>query len=75
VVRYGDSVVLAAVLSGPPREGTDFFPLTVDYREKTYARQVSGGFFKRESRPTQKEVLTMRMIDRPIRPCFPRVFG
>ena len=75
VVAYGDSVVLAAVVTGSPREGVDFFPLTVDYREKTYAAgKFPGGFFKREARPTQKEVLTMRMIDRPIRPLFPRGF-
>jgi polyribonucleotide nucleotidyltransferase len=68
-------VVLAAALTATPREGTDFFPLTVDYREKTYAAgKFPGGFFKRESRPTQKEVLTMRMIDRPNRPLFPRSF-
>ncbi len=75
VVSYGDTVVLAAAVTGPPREGVDFFPLTVDYREKTYAAgKFPGGFFKREARPTQKEVLTMRMIDRPIRPLFPKDF-
>ena len=53
----------------------DFFPLTVDYREKTYAAgKFPGGFFKREARPTQKEILTMRMIDRPVRPLFPDGF-
>ncbi|RJP38001.1 MAG: polyribonucleotide nucleotidyltransferase [Phycisphaerales bacterium] len=73
VVRYADTVVLAAVVVGPPREGIDFFPLTVDYREKTYAAgKIPGGFFKREARPTQKEVLTMRAIDRPMRPLFPK---
>ncbi len=73
VVTYGDTVVLTAALTGPPREGVDFFPLTVDYREKTYAAgKFPGGFFKREARPTQKEVLTMRMTDRPIRPLFPK---
>lgn len=72
VVKYGDTVVLAAAVTGPPREGVDFFPLTVDYREKTYAAgKFPGGFFKREARPTQKEILTMRMTDRPIRPMFP----
>ncbi|MGD2109681.1 MAG: polyribonucleotide nucleotidyltransferase [Phycisphaerae bacterium] len=75
VVSYGDCVVLAAVVTGAAREGVDFFPLTVDYREKTYAAgKFPGGFFKREARPTQKEVLTMRMIDRPIRPLFPKGF-
>jgi len=75
VVTYADSVVLTAVVTGQPREGIDFFPLTVDYREKTYAAgKFPGGFFKREARPTQKEVLTMRMIDRPIRPLFPDGF-
>ncbi|MCH7807763.1 MAG: polyribonucleotide nucleotidyltransferase [Planctomycetes bacterium] len=72
VVSYADTVVLVAVVTGAPRPGIDFFPLTVDYREKTYAAgKFPGGFFKREARPTQKEVLTMRMIDRPCRPLFP----
>ncbi len=75
LATYGDTVVLAAVVTGPAREGIDFFPLTVDYREKTYAAgKFPGGFFKREARPTQKEILTMRMIDRPIRPLFPADF-
>ncbi|UCF33271.1 MAG: polyribonucleotide nucleotidyltransferase [Phycisphaerales bacterium] len=75
VVKLCDTVVLASALTGPPREGIDFFPLTVDYREKIYAAgKIPGGFFKRESRPTVKEVLTMRMIDRPIRPLFPKGF-
>ena len=75
IVNYGDTVVLAAAVTGPAREGTDFFPLTVDYREKTYAAgKFPGGFFKREARPTQKEILTMRMIDRPLRPMFPAAF-
>ncbi len=72
VVSSVDTVVLVAALTGPPREQADFFPLTVDYREKTYAAgKFPGGFFKREARPTQKEILTMRMIDRPLRPMFP----
>ena len=72
LVQYGDTVVLAAVTTTSPREGIDFFPLTVDYREKTYAAgKIPGGFFKREGRPSAKEILTMRMIDRPIRPLFP----
>ncbi len=75
LVTYGETTVLAAAVTGPPREGTDFFPLTADYREKTYAAgKFPGGFFKREARPTQKEILTMRMIDRPIRPLFPHGF-
>jgi polyribonucleotide nucleotidyltransferase len=75
IVKLCDTVVLASALTGPPREGIDFFPLTVDYREKIYAAgKIPGGFFKRESRPTVKEVLTMRMIDRPIRPLFPKGF-
>jgi len=76
VVRYGDTVVLAtAVAAKKPREGLDFFPLTVDYQEKTYsAGKIPGGFFKREGRPTEKEVLTSRLIDRPIRPLFPKGF-
>lgn len=75
VVSYGDTVVFSAVVTGKPREGIDFFPLTVDYREKTYAAgKFPGGFFKREARPTIKEILTMRMTDRPIRPMFPKDF-
>ncbi|RMF82621.1 MAG: polyribonucleotide nucleotidyltransferase, partial [Planctomycetota bacterium] len=75
VVRYGDTVVLGTVVTGPPREGIDFFPLFVDYREKmSAAGKFPGGFFKREGRPTQKEILTMRMIDRPVRPLFPKGF-
>jgi polyribonucleotide nucleotidyltransferase len=75
MVSYGETVVFVAVVTGPPREGIDFFPLTADYREKTYAAgKFPGGFFKRETRPTNKEVLTMRMIDRPIRPLFPKGF-
>ncbi len=73
-VRYGDTVVLATVVAGDERE-TDFFPLTVDYREKTYAAgKFPGGFFKREGKPTSKEILTMRLIDRPLRPLFPQGF-
>lgn len=73
VVSYGDTVVLASVVGGSAREGTDFFPLTVDYREKAYAAgKIPGGFYKRESRPSTKEILTMRLIDRPVRPRFPK---
>ena len=77
VARYGDTVVLAtAVSSKTPREGIDFFPLTIDYLEKTYAAgKIPGGFFKREGRPTEKEVLTSRLIDRPHRPLFPKGFS
>lgn len=77
VARYGDTVLLAtAVSSKTPREGIDFFPLTIDYLEKTYAAgKIPGGFFKREGRPTEKEVLTSRLIDRPHRPLFPKGFS
>jgi polyribonucleotide nucleotidyltransferase len=76
LVTLGDSVVLAtAVASQDPREGIDFFPLTVDYREYTYAGgRIPGGFIKREGRPSEKEILTARQIDRPIRPLFPDGF-
>src|SRR5215472_5400264 len=71
LVRYGDTVVLATACSAQPREGIDFFPLTVDYREYNYAAgKIPGGFFKREGRPTEKEILTSRQIDRPVRPLF-----
>src|SRR6516164_7534420 len=72
VVRIGDTMSLVATMAAPGREGLDFFPLTVDYREKTYAAgKFPGGFIKREGRPTTKEILTSRLIDRPIRPLFP----
>ena len=73
LVRFGDSVVLVtACYAANPREGIDFLPLTVDYREYTYASgRIPGGFFKREGKPAEKEVLTSRVIDRPIRPLFP----
>lgn len=71
VVRVGDTMTLVATVAGPGREGLDFFPLTVDYREKVYAAgKFPGGFIKREGRPTTKEILTSRLIDRPIRPLF-----
>lgn len=74
-VRYGDTIVLATAVSSSPRAGIDFFPLTVDYREKTSAAgKFPGGFFKRDGRPSNKEILTMRMIDRPARPTFPKGF-
>src|SRR5438045_5238099 len=76
VVRSGENVVLATACANPePREGIDFFPLTVDYREYTYAGgRIPGGFIKREGRPSEKEILTSRQIDRPIRPLFPEGF-
>jgi polyribonucleotide nucleotidyltransferase len=76
VAQYGDTVVLAtAVAARNPKLGLDFFPLTVDYQEKAYAAgKIPGGFFKREGRPSEKEVLTSRLIDRPIRPLFPKGF-
>ena len=72
MARYGDTVVLAtAVGAKSPKEGIDFFPLTVNYQEKySAAGRIPGGFFKREGRPTEKETLTSRLIDRPIRPLF-----
>jgi len=76
LVRYGDTVVLvSAVAKTSVKEGQDFFPLTVDYMEKFYAAgKIPGGFFKREGRPSEKETLTSRLIDRPIRPLFPDGF-
>ena len=76
VVRMGDNVVLAtACANAEAREGIDFFPLTVDYREYTYAAgRIPGGFIKREGRPSEREILTSRQIDRPIRPLFPEGF-
>ena len=72
LVTFGGTTVLASVVRANPREGIDFFPLTVDYREKTAAAgKFPGGFKKREGPPSEKEILTMRMIDRPIRPLFP----
>src|SRR3954447_25445893 len=73
VVRSGDSVVLvSACMSENPKAAAAFFPLTVDYREYTYAAgKIPGGFIKREGRPSEKEILTSRLIDRPMRPLFP----
>jgi polyribonucleotide nucleotidyltransferase len=72
LVRYGDSVVLVTACAGQPRPGGDFLPLICDYREYTYAAgRIPGGFFKREGRPTEKEVLSSRLMDRPLRPLFP----
>jgi len=76
LVSTGETVVLATAVASPdPREGIDFFPLTVDYREYTYAGgRIPGGFIKREGRPSEKEILTCRQIDRPLRPLFPDGF-
>ena len=76
LVTVGDNVVLATAVASPdPKEGIDFFPLTVDYREYTYAGgRIPGGFIKREGRPSEREILTCRQIDRPIRPLFPKGF-
>jgi len=76
LVQYGETVVLAVVVADKaPKPGLDFFPLTVNYSEKYYAAgKIPGGFFKREARPTEKETLTSRLIDRPIRPLFPKGF-
>ena len=72
LATLGETAVLCAVTAErAPRPGLDFFPLTVHYQEKTYAAgRIPGGFFKRESRPSEKETLTSRLIDRPIRPLF-----
>ena len=74
LVRYGDTVVIVnATMSDKPREGVDFFPLSVDFEEKHYSvGKIPGGFIKREGRPTEKATLTCRLIDRPIRPLFPK---
>jgi len=76
VVKYGNTVVLAtAVAEKEAKEGLNFFPLTIDYQEKAYAAgKIPGGFFKREGRPSEKEVLTSRLIDRPLRPLFAEGF-
>src|ERR1700726_1364877 len=74
-VQYGETVVFAAVVRAAPREGIDFFPLQVDYRERRAAAcKFPGGFLKREGRPTTKEILTARLVDRPLRPLFPKGF-
>jgi polyribonucleotide nucleotidyltransferase len=77
VVRSGDAVVLVTACTAPePKPGASFFPLTVDYREYTYsAGKIPGGFIKREGRPSEKEILTSRLIDRPIRPLFPEGYS
>jgi len=77
VIQYGESVVLAAATAqSSPNPALDFFPLTVDYREKFYAAgKIPGGFFKREARPSEKETLVSRLTDRPLRPLFPKGFS
>ena len=73
VVRYGDTMILVTAVSAhTPREGIDIFPLTVEYRESSYsAGRIPGNYFRREARPNEKETLTCRLIDRPMRPLFP----
>src|SRR5665213_2420096 len=77
IIRSGESVVLVTACTAPePKPNANFFPLTVDYREYTYsAGRFPGGFIKREGRPTEKEILTSRLIDRPVRPLFPEGFS
>lgn len=76
IVQYGETVVFVAAQDGPPRPGIDFFPLTVDYRERSAAAgKFPGGFLKREGRPTLKEILTSRLVDRPVRPLFPEGYA
>src|SRR5437660_8760359 len=74
LIRYGDTVLLvAATMNDSPREGTDFFPLTVDYEERLYAAgKIPGGWFRREGRPSTSGILTARLTDRPLRPLFPK---
>ncbi|MCR4430564.1 MAG: polyribonucleotide nucleotidyltransferase [Tepidanaerobacteraceae bacterium] len=76
IIRYGDTVILAtATASKKPREGVDFLPLTVDYEERLYAvGKIPGGFIKREGKPSEKAILSARVIDRPLRPLFPKGF-
>src|SRR5438128_9345823 len=75
VARYGDTVVLTTACMAPTVNDRDLLPLTVDYRENTYsAGKIPGGFFKREGRPSEKEILTSRLIDRPLRPLFPEAW-
>ena len=76
MVTYGETMVLVtAVASAEAREDIDFFPLSVEYRERAFAAgKIPGGFFKREGKPTEKEVLSARLIDRPIRPLFPKEY-
>ncbi len=76
VVKQGGTTVLVCACAAAPREGIDFFPLSVEYRERfAAAGKIPGGYFKREGRPTEKEILTARMTDRPLRPLFPEGFN
>src|SRR3989304_4057758 len=76
VARYGESFLLVTACMDSRLNDRDFLPLTVDYREYTYsAGKIPGGFFKREGRPSEREILTSRMIDRPLRPLFPEAWG
>ena len=73
LVRYGDTTVLSTATAAEPREGIDFFPLSVDYEEKMYAiGKIPGGFLRREGKPSEKAILVSRSIDRPLRPLFPK---
>src|SRR3990170_1896583 len=73
VVRYGDSMILVTACMDKPREGIDFFPLTVDYEERLYAAgKIPGSFFRREGRPSSQAIITARLTDRPLRPLFPK---
>jgi len=74
MIRYGDTVLLVtATASKEPREGVDFLPLTVDYEERLYAvGKIPGGFIKREGKPSEKAILSARLVDRPLRPLFPK---
>ena len=75
LARHGDSVVLVTATMGKPREGVDFFPLTIDFEERLYARgKIPGSFFRREGRPSTEAILTDRLTDRPLRPLFPKGF-
>lgn len=76
MVRYGDTMVLVTAVASGAREDIDYFPLSVEYRERAFAAgKFPGGFFKREGRPTEKEILSARLIDRPIRPLFPKAYN
>ena len=73
LIRYGDCVLLVTSTMGKPRDGIDFFPLTIDFEEKLYARgKIPGSFFRREGRPSTDAILTDRLTDRPLRPLFPK---
>jgi len=75
MVRYGDTMVLVTAVMGDVRDDIDFFPLNVEYREKSFAAgKIPGGFIKREGKPSDKEILSARLIDRSIRPLFPDNF-